>query len=83
MYCMGEQDTYEKNRHKKEAYKNWKQWQVLQKAFQGTVMQGWDQECQNPPAVESGKGCEGQREGLLQVHHQKEEECSKLMAVAE
>lgn len=31
-------------------------------------MQGWDLESQSPPAVESGEGCEGKQEELLQLH---------------
>jgi len=31
-------------------------------------VQGCNEEGQSPPGIESGKGCQGHQEGLLQVH---------------
>ena len=39
----------------------------------GQSMQGCDEEGQGPPGIETGKGCQKQQEGLLQLHQQQKE----------
>ena len=44
---------------------------------------GWDWESQIPPGVESGEGCEGRQEELLQVYQQQKEDWEKCASSAE
>lgn len=41
------------------------------------VLQGQGQESQGQPGLESGEGCEGQQERLLQVHKEHKEDQGK------